>query len=59
MYAKSDTNWWLASPSSSGSGIVCSVNGNYAYLYGIHYGDADGVGPLVSLPSTFTVEVEQ
>ena len=59
MYAKSGTWWWLASPSSSGSGIVCSVNGNYAYLYGIHYGDADGVGPLVSLPSTFTVEVEQ
>ena len=57
MYAKSGTYWWLASPSSDYYQRVCYVfnsalgNNNYDYAY--------GVGPVVSLPSTFTVEVEQ
>ena len=57
MYAKSGTWWWLASPSSSGSNRVCTVYGS-----GLNDGDSSsayGLGPLVSLPSTFTVEVEQ
>ena len=57
MYAKSGTWWWLASPSSGSSNYVCGV-----YDSGLNYGiysNARGLGPLVSLPSTFTVEVEQ
>ena len=50
--------WWLASPSSNNSNYVCIVYGGSAYLTGDYY-DAYCVGPLVSLPSTFTVEVEQ
>ena len=57
MYAKLGTYWWLASPSSDNSDYVCSVNNSY--LYYSHYNPTRGVGPLVSLPSTFTVEVEQ
>ena len=56
MYSKS-SYWWLASPSSGGSYIVCSVN--YSNLSNNNYSNTYGVGPLVSLPSTFTVEVEQ
>jgi len=59
MYAKSGTYWWLASPSSSDSYAVCSVSGDYASLNSYYYDATIGVGPLVSLPSTFTVEVEQ
>ena len=59
MYAKSDTNLWLASPSSNGSDRVCLVSSLNAYLYYYTYYNTNGVGPLVSLPSTFTVEVEQ
>ena len=58
MYAKSGTYWWLASPSSYSSNLVCLVYSSYC-LDGSYYSDAVGVGPLVSLPSTFTVEVEQ
>ena len=60
MYSKS-SYWWLASPSSSDSNDVCNVIGRSAFLFGGSYYDdrATGVGPLVSLPSTFTVEVEQ
>ena len=51
--------WRLASPSSNNSDYVCGVYGNNALLNNYSYNDAHGVGPLVSLPSTFTVEVEQ
>ena len=57
MYAKSGTWWWLASPSSDDSDRVCHV-GTSNLNYGTS-NNARGVGPLVSLPSTFTVEVEQ
>ena len=57
MYAKSGIYWWLASPSSNDSTYVCFVN--YSGLGNCNYFSASGVGPLVSLPSTFTVEVEQ
>ena len=57
MYAKSVTYWWLASPSSNSSGNVCRVY--YSYLSNYYYKNPLGVGLLVSLPSTFTVEVEQ
>ena len=54
--------WWLASPSSCSSNYVyvCYVNGNDARLSSSYSacGTANGAGPLVSLPSTFTVEVE-
>ena len=56
MYSKS-SYWWLASPSSGNSDIACSVNSSN--LSNNYYYYAYGVGPLVSLPSTFTVEVEQ
>ena len=57
MYAKSGTWWWLASPSSYGSNYVCYVIGSNLNYY--YYNNTNGLGPLVSLPSTFTVEVEQ
>ena len=57
MYSKS-SYWWLASPSSYDSSYVCLVSGSGAALCGSS-SNAYGVGPLVSLPSTFTVEVEQ
>ena len=57
MYAKSGTYWWLASPSSGTSYTVCYVYGSNLNNYG--YSSTGGLGPLVSLPSTFTVEVEQ
>ena len=59
MYVKSETWWWLASPSSNDSYNVCSVNGGNASLSNDYYNNMYGVGPLVSLPSDFTVEVEQ
>ena len=59
MYAKSGTWWWLASPSSYFSDFVCHVNGYDAILSNYYYYNTNGVGSLVSLPSTFTVEVEQ
>ena len=57
MYAKSGTYWWLASPSSSASYSVCYVSSSD--LDRGSYDSTLGLGPLVSLPSTFTVEVEQ
>jgi len=57
MYAKSGTWWWLASPSSYGSYYVCFVTNSG--LGSGNYNNTGGLGPLVSLPSTFTVEVEQ
>ena len=57
MYAKSGTWWWLASPSSDSSNYVCIAD--YSSLGSSYYLGTYGLGPLVSLPSTFTVEVEQ
>ena len=51
--------WWLASPSSYGSGYVCRVSGYSAKLDGNHYSLAYGVGPLVSLKSGIPVQVEE
>ena len=63
MYVeKNGSYWWLASPSSNNSNRVCYVDGYYARLdydfFVSSCGGSNGVGPLVSLPSTFTVEVE-
>ena len=57
MYAKSKTNWWIASPSSYNSSGVCRVD--YSYLDSNYYRDSRGIGPLVSLKSGITVEVEE
>ena len=59
MYTSNGYSMWLASPSSLNSIRVCFVSGNSANLSNGYYDNARGVGPLVSLPSTFTVEVEQ
>ena len=59
MYTSNGHDMWLASPSSYYSDFVCSVGGDIARLSNYYYYNTSGVGPLVSLPSTFTVEVEQ
>ena len=51
--------WWLASPSSHGSSIVCLVNGNGAVLDNCNYSNTYGVAPLVSLKSGIQVEIEE
>ena len=51
--------WWLASPSANYSGRVCDVYGDDATLDDNYYGDASGVCPLVSLKSSFQLEIEQ
>ena len=58
MYTSNGYSMWLASPSSYVSSGVCYVYSN-ASLNREYYSVTNGVGPLVSLPSTFTVEVEQ
>ena len=57
MYTSNGKSMWLASPSSNFSRDVCGVSNSY--LDHIDYLSTYGVGLLVSLPSTFTVEVEQ
>ena len=51
--------WWLASPSAYGSNYVCRVGGGNAALNGNDYSYAYGVCPLVSLKSSFQLEIEQ
>jgi len=51
--------WWLASPSSYSSDDVCYVSGYGARLGIESYGNAYGVGPLVSLKSGILVQVEE
>ena len=51
--------WWLASPSASNSGYVCGVYGSDASLYYGNYSNTYGVCPLVSLKSSFQLEIEQ
>ena len=57
--SKGSYYWWLASPSASSSSGVCLVNGNDAGLGNYLYNYAYGVGPLVSLKSSFQLEIEQ
>ena len=52
-------DWWLASPSSGTSSHVCIVNGYDASLSLNYHGDANGVGPLVSLRSGIPVQVKE
>ena len=52
-------DWWLASPSASGSSNVCYVGGYNARLDGTSYSTRYGVSPLVSLKSSFIPEVEE
>ena len=51
--------WWIASPSVYDSSSVCNVYGNDAYLYRNYYSGTNGVCPLVSLKSSFQLEIEQ
>ena len=51
--------WWLASPSADDSNYVCFVYGGSAYLGSDSYSYAYGVCPLVSLKSSFQLEIEQ
>ncbi len=51
--------WWLASPSANYSSSVCLVYGDYARL-NYYYCNYDyGLCPLVSLKSSFTVQIYQ
>ena len=51
--------WWLASPSANSSSYVCIVSSGSAYLGNDIYGSANVVCPLVSLKSSFQLEIEQ
>ena len=57
--SKGDYWWWLASPSANASYSVCIVDGSGAYLDGHDYGSTLGFCPLVSLKSSFQLEIEQ
>ena len=56
---KGDYLWWLASPSAYDSSRVCYVYCYYASLYYDSYIITCGVCPLVSLRSSFQLEIEQ
>ena len=51
--------WWLASPSANDSNYVCGVYGNVAFLGISDCSDTNGLCPLVSLKSSFQLEIEQ
>ena len=51
--------WWLASPSADYFSNVCAVGGNDADLGYNNCSNASGVCPLVSLKSSFQLEIEQ
>ena len=57
--SKGDYRWWLASPSAYDSNYVCYVYGYDANLNYNGYSYALGVCPLVSLKSSFQLEIEQ
>lgn len=67
MYCGKTTNgtgsktgyWWLASPSAGSSNGVCHVHGYHAKLFNDDYSSDDGLCPIVSLKSSFTVQIEQ
>ena len=52
-------DWWLASPSAYASNRVYYVYSLGAYLNYSYSSDAHGVCPLVSLKSSFQLEIEQ
>ena len=54
---KGEYHWWLASPSASGAGSVCSVRGNDAFLFCVGVGNTNGVCPAVSLKSGVQLEI--
>ena len=51
--------WWLASPSVRESTCVCLVYSNATLLRNDFYGCSYGTCPLVSLKSSFQLEIEQ
>ena len=51
--------WWLASPSAGNSYYVCYVNGSNTSLHYGTYSVNFGACPLVSLKSSFQLEIEQ
>ena len=57
--SKGSCYWWFASPSANNSYGVCYVNGGGAYLGDDGYSSTRGVCPLVSLKSSFQLEIEQ
>ena len=57
--SKGDYWWWLASPSASTSSYVCGVDSDGAALGDGGCSNSLGVCPLVSLKSSFQLEIEQ
>jgi hypothetical protein len=57
--AKGEYYWWLASPSSFSNVAMGHVRGNNAYLFARDYKTTQGISPLVSLRSDFTVQIER
>ena len=57
--SKGDYWWWLASPSANASYAVCYMDGDGAGLSGDTYVSTRGICPLVSLKSSFQLEIEQ
>ena len=51
--------WWLASPSSEYYNAICVVDGEHANLTNGPRSGTYGVCPLVSLKSSFQLEIEQ
>ena len=51
--------WWLASPSANGSNFVCYVYDYVDALGNGYFSSAYGACPLVSLKSSFQLEIEQ
>ena len=58
-YGSKTGYWWLASPSSYGSDLVCYVIGRSACLGGHYYVNTLPACPLVSLKSGIPVQVEE
>ena len=54
-----ECHWWLASPSAGDEWGVCYVDGSSANLDYYYYSDTIGACPLVSLKSSFQLEIEQ
>ena len=53
------SHWWISSPSTYFSDSICVLSGDYAGLYYDGYNLEGGICPLVSLKSSFTVQVNQ
>lgn len=52
-------DWWLSSPSAKSSYYVCDVYSGRAFLDNRQYNNDIGLCPLVSLKSSFQVQIEQ